>query len=422
MGAGHAHGAHDHDSVGWDAWRGTPQLPIIAAALGLIAVVTIIGLIAMWPDPSRSEGLSQRVEDAGLPTERFAAEVTGVSERPCNFEPPANPDLVCRSVEVIPEAGPDAGIITVYDFILDGSRVAPTASVGDRIILGRVEGSGFTFFVDEDRRGTLLILAALFAAVVVAFARTRGVLALVSLAITFVVLTGFVAPSVLSGNDPVLVSVIAAVLIGFVTLYLTHGFTPITTIALFGMFAALALTWLISTGFFALARFSGLTTEGGAVIPVIAADIDLSALLLGGVIIGTLGALDDVTITQVATVSELHAAQPNLSRTRLFNAGVRIGRSHVASAVNTLVLAYAGAAMPLLLIFDATGQSADLAANSEAIAVEIVRTLCGSIGLIAAVPLTTFLAASLVATHDGSDEGPDTDPTPTWNDFAPRDD
>ncbi len=425
MGAGHSH-AHDHDhGVSWDDWRGTPQLTVIAGTLAIIAVLTVVGIALLWPDPGRASTLEERVSEAGLPSERFAAEVNGISERPCGFEPPADPDLVCRSVEVIPQGGPDEGVVQVYDFILDGSRRAPTAQVGDQIILGRVDGSGFTFFVDEDRRGTLLVLAALFAAVVIAFARFRGVLSLVSLALTFVVLTAFVAPSVLSGNDPVLVSVVAASAIGFITLYLTHGFSPTTTIALFGMFSALGLTWVISTIFFGLVRFSGLETDGGAVIPVIAADINLSSLLLGGVIIGTLGALDDVTMTQVTTVSELHAAQPSLTRTSLFNAGVRVGRAHMASAVNTLVLAYAGAAMPLLLIFDATGQTAGLAANSEAIAIEIVRTLCGSIGLIAAVPITTVLAASLVA--DGSTTVPSEaavesamNESPSWDDFAPR--
>ena len=134
--------------------------------------------------------------------------------------------------------------------------------------------------------------------------------------------------------------------------------------------------------------------------------------------------LDDITVTQVSTVSELRMAEPNMSRAQLIGAGIRIGRAHIASTVNTLVLAYVGAAMPLLLIFDATRQTLGLAANSESIAIEIVRTLCGSIGLVAAVPLTTALAATLVShspapSPDG--EAGDEPRRPSWDDFAPED-
>ncbi len=393
-------------------------------------MLTILGVVALWPAGDTRDETLRRAEEAGLPTERFEAEVVEVTERPCNFDPPADPDLVCRAVDVIPKSGPDEGVLIGLEFILDGSRRAPTAGVGDDIILGRVESTGFTFFVDEDRRGTLLTLAVLFAIVVVAFSRVRGVMALISLALTVLVLTAFVAPSVLDGNDPVLVSVVAASAIAFVTLYLTHGFSPTTTIALFGTLSALTLTLAVSWVFFERSRFSGLETEGGPVIPALAGNLDLSSLLLGGAIIGTLGALDDITVTQVSTVSELRMAEPNLSRARLISAAIRIGRAHIASTVNTLVLAYVGAAMPLLLIFDATRQTLGLAANSEAIAVEIVRTLCGSIGLVAAVPLTTALAATLVSSAEVCDDDHDhrheadieaqLDKPPSWDDFAPE--
>ena len=425
MGSGHAH-THGHEPT-WSDWRGTAQLRVIVGVLVAVGALTVMGIVVLWPDGDTRLDTLERAEAAGLPTERFEAEVVSVLDRPCDFDPPADPDLVCRFVDVVPTSGPDEGVIIVLDFVLDSGRRAPTAAVGDDVILGRLAESGFTFFVDEDRRGTLLTLAVLFAVVVVAFSRGRGVLALVSLALTVLILTVFVAPSVLDGNDPVLVCVVAASAIAFVTLYLTHGFTPTTTIALFGTLSALTLTLAVSWVFFERSRFSGLETEGGPVIPALAADLNLSSLLLGGAIIGTLGALDDITVTQVSTVSELRMAEPNQSRAQLIGAAIRIGRAHIASTVNTLVLAYVGAAMPLLLIFDATRQTLGLAANSESIAVEIVRTLCGSIGLVAAVPLTTALAATLVSGAEVCDDDHDhdhdieaeLDKPPSWDDFAP---
>ena len=205
----------------------------------------------------------------------------------------------------------------------------------------------------------------------------------------------------------------------------------------------------MSTLFFDLARFTGLATEEGVLLPVLAQDINMASLLLGGAIIGALGALDDVTVTQVATVAELKVQNPDIGRRQLIGSGIRVGREHIAATVNTLLLAYAGVSMPLLLLFVVSDLSLAMIANSEIVAVEIVRTLCGSLGLIAAVPITTWLTAVLVSagtpadhhqqdgdatdTADGDarlDDGPETDrhsgPEPAriearWEDFAPRD-
>ena len=197
--------------------------------------------------------------------------------------------------------------------------------------------------------------------------------------------------------------------------------------------------------FFKLAKFTGLATEEALVLPFLAENLDVSALLLGGAVIGALGALDDVTVTQVATVAEIRRHSPDLPTTDLVASGIRVGRDHIASTVNTLLLAYAGASMPLILLFAVSDQTLDMVANSELIAVEIVRTLCGSIGLVAAVPITTALAAvvlrpSRVAQDDhfsAPDQAPDTPPVqqddsaalsgepprkPQWEDFGPNED
>ena len=231
----------------------------------------------------------------------------------------------------------------------------------------------------------------------------------------------------LDGNDPVVVAVIAAAVIAFVTLYLTHGFSPTTTVALAGTLGALALTLGLSAVFFELTRITGFGSDENLILPFISVDIDLAALLLGGAVIGTLGALDDITVTQVAAVSEIHARRPDLTVSELVASGIRVGREHIASTVNTLLLAYAGASLPILLLFSVSDQSLASVANTEVVAVEIVRTLCGSIGLVAAVPLTTAMAA-VVGTGAASPGGPPSDspitaePTPRWEDFRPDDD
>jgi uncharacterized membrane protein len=212
-----------------------------------------------------------------------------------------------------------------------------------------------------------------------------------------------------------------------------------TTVALAGTLGALGLTLVLSIVFFELADFTGLATEEGLTLPAVVGELDLLGLLLGGVMLGTLGALDDVTVTQSATVWELHETDRRLGFVRLFRSGMSVGREHIASTVNTLLLAYAGASLPLVLLFALSDQSLATVANSEIVAVEIARTLCGSIGLVAATPLTTGLAAAALTLgprRRGADEAPasadaagrSSDRGPhqeepaesSWEDFAPR--
>jgi uncharacterized membrane protein len=193
---------------------------------------------------------------------------------------------------------------------------------------------------------------------------------------------------------------------------------------------ALGLTLVLSIVFFDLARFTGLATEEGLTLPAVVGELDLLGLLLGGVMLGTLGALDDVTVTQAATVWELHETDRRLGFVRLFRSGMSVGREHIASTVNTLLLAYAGASLPLVLLFALSDQSLATVANSEIVAVEIARTLCGSIGLVAATPLTTGLAAAALtlgprrpAERRTVPDVPGRDApaaSPSWDDFAPR--
>lgn len=424
----HSHG-HGHGlDGGWSVWLQHGTLRVVAISVVIAAVATVVGLVTLWPDGDGRDTAIANAEELGFVTDRLSATVEEVTDRRCSYSNEEDPQD-CRLVTLTVHEGPEAGsIVALPEISLRFDQAIPSLSVGDDVILGYAESTNFYFYADQDRRSTLVWLTVLFVVVVIALGRFRGVLALLAMAATLVVLVGFVAPSVLDGNDALLVAVVAASAIAFFSLYLTHGFTPTTTVALAGTLGALGLTLALSKLFFELASFTGLATEEALVLPFIAENLDVSSLLLGGAIIGALGALDDVTITQVATVAELRHRSPHLTRSELVTSGIRVGREHIASTVNTLLLAYAGASMPLLLLFAVSDQRLEMVANSELIAVEIVRTLCGSIGLVAAVPITTTLAALVVSgpttAHEvveAADEASDAVEPAQWDDFSPRD-
>jgi uncharacterized membrane protein len=195
------------------------------------------------------------------------------------------------------------------------------------------------------------------------------------------------------------VAVVGSCLIMFGVLYLTHGLSARTSTAVLGTLLSLALIGVLGATFAAAAKLTGLDDQTNNLIATLGTGVDARGLLLAGVIIGALGVLDDVTVTQTSVVWELRSANPDLSPAALFTAAMRIGRDHVASAVNTLVLAYAGASLPLLLLFTLSGRALGEVVTAQDVATEVVRTLVGSIGLVASVPITTALAA-LVASRE----------------------
>ena len=260
---------------------------------------------------------------------------------------------------------------------------------------------------DVNRKFPMALLAGIFALAVVVVGRLRGVMALVALAISFMILNFFILPAILHGSNPLIVAVVGSSAIMLIALYMCHGLSARTSVAVLGTLMSLVLIGVLGSVFIGWAALTGNTDDNTGLIHGLYPSIDMSGLLLAGVIIGSLGVLDDVTVTQTSAVWELHEANPSMGWRGLYRAGIRIGRDHIASVVNTLVLAYAGAALPLLLLFSIAQSSVGAVANSELVAEEIVRTLVGSIGLVASVPVTTALAALVVSADR---PGPETVP------------
>jgi uncharacterized membrane protein len=317
---------------------------------------------------------------------------------------------------------------TVNAVVQDASGAMPGLSargpydIGDEVVVTRFSGPAAGTFaaITEPWRVPLLgLAAALFAAAVLVIGGLRGARSLVALALTLTVVIRVVIPLLLHGVDPVLLAVTAAAAITLVTLLLTEGFSRITLAASVGTFAALAMTAGLAALFTAAAEFTALQGNESIafLIPIVGERIDLTGILLAATVFGALGVLDDVTVTQAAAVDQLARAEPSATRGGVVARAMRIGRSHIAATVNTLVLAYLGASLPLLLLFALSGQAPLVVLNGEIVAVEVIRAIVGSIGIVAAVPLTTLVAAGLlVRAHAGRSPPADDHPAPQGGD------
>lgn len=270
--------------------------------------------------------------------------------------------------------------------------------VGETVIAGRTtlaDGGGSVYYVvDRYRIWPLVGLAVVFFALVVFFGGRRGLRSLLGLAFTVLVVGWWLIPRIVAGAEPMMTSLIGALVIAVVSLYLAHGLTRRTSVALAATLSTIVLATLAAVAAVRWARLFGLGSEEAAYVQLgFTGAFDARGLLLGGIIIGALGVLDDITTAQAAAVEELHHANPTLNRRELYHRGLSVGREHITALVNTLVLAYVGASFPLLLLFTQGQQPLWLVLNSELVAEEIVRTLVGSSALMAAVPITTALAA-----------------------------
>ncbi|MEX0672757.1 MAG: YibE/F family protein [Candidatus Paceibacterota bacterium] len=259
-------------------------------------------------------------------------------------------------------------------------------------VLETDEGVQYSLY-ELDRRTPLLILGLVFAATVVAIGGWQGMRSLVSLAISFFAILYVLLPLLTHGYSPVLVSIAIGVAILTLAIYITHGVSRQSSVALFGTLIAITFSGLLAHGAVEWITLTGFASEASSYLSVTSDSItNFRGLLLGGIIIGMLGALDDIAIIQVSMVNEFKRAKTDLSSFEIFMRAMRVGREHAASLVNTLVLAYVGVALPLLLLIVGANVSFGVLVSSELFATEIVRTLVGSIGLILTVPITTLFA------------------------------
>jgi uncharacterized membrane protein len=387
VGHGHSHANQE------GKFRASPQIrrALLIAVVPFI-ILTLIGLVILWPgDPPGQIG-----GDFASP-ERAGATVTNVEEAECEAIP-GQESSRCAEVTARIDKGDQAG--TDVSFEIVETSQARQITVGDKIFVGRSlndPNEDRYFFIDYQRGIPLLALGILFAVVVVALSRLRGFAALVGLGISLFVLLAFVLPAILEGKSPIAVAAVGSAAIMFAALYMAHGINVRTTTAVLGTLASLLLTCLLAAYFLDIVSFTGFGSEEAVFLQVSAAQVNLQGLIFAGVIIGTLGVLDDVTVTQASAVWEIHYANPRYSARQLYSSALRIGRDHIASTVNTLVLAYAGASLPLLILFTLADVPLTQTLTSEVVAQEIVRTLVGSIGLVASVPITTGLAAMVVS-------------------------
>lgn len=403
--------------------------PIVVGLLVAAALATVIGAIVLWPSHAeRPVPLQYRSADGG-PITTVDATVVAQTRADCAALTPGlatveTPSVTttspgsCIASIVQVESGGDAGQFTVLAAPTNRAQAGsgpdtgadgldpdapivgqPALRVGDDLRLSVVadpDGTHRYAFYDY-RRGTALLLWAIaFVVAVVAVATWRGVRAILGLVFAFAVLGYFTLPSILDGNPVLAVALVSAAAILFPVLYLAHGVNMRTSSALVGTLVSLAVAALLSYAAVASLTLTGLSGDTTRSLQVYQGTISLSGLLLAGFVIGTLGVLNDVTITQASTAFEL-AAVPGQTRLSIFRGSMRVGRDHIASTVYTLVFAYAGSALPLLLLFSVAGQPISSLLSSEEIAIELARTFVGGIALALSVPFTTAIATALAA-------------------------
>jgi uncharacterized membrane protein len=364
---------------------------VLALVVAVIAAAAIAGMVALWPNAEAVPRGENPYKGEGVST--VDGTVTAIKPFNCNSggEGPDQQPSVAGDCAKVTATTDDGNAV----FNLDPGRYRAGIDVGDEVRMIRIEPSGQTAsyeFLDFRRGLPLTAMAIVFALLVVLVARWRGFFALVGIGVTMLALTMFILPAMLSGESPLAVAIVGSTAIMIAVLYLAHGVSIRTTSALFGTLAGIALTALIGLAGTGWANLSGVGTENDQALVATAPDLSVSGVVAATMVIAGLGVLNDVTVTQASAVWELRALRPAAHRLAVFASAMRIGRDHIASSVYTLVFAYAGSAMTVLLLISAYQRGLAEVATTEEIAEEIVRTLVGAIGLVLAVPVTTVLA------------------------------
>lgn len=349
------------------------------------SAVAALGLALCLVLPAGAQELHQDLEEQ---VSAEVLEIVGEYERPITG---TDAYATVQEVRVTLLEGARAGEVVRFESEL------VTLKPGDRIYINRIVtigGEEYITYGDFERRGTLFVVAALFVVLLLVFSRWQGVRAILSLGASIAAIFFLLVPALLAGVNPVLASVgIAGAVLAFV-LFGTHGITARSVIAFGGTFSAVVVTGLIAWSSSGAMRLTGFSSDASVYLNFATnGTLDLSGLLLGSIIIGILGVLDDVSITQASVVQQLKQANVSLHFTELYRRAIVVGRDHIGSLVNTLALAYVGVSLPLILLYAQTNSSVWQTLNQEIVAAELLRIFVGSIGLILAVPATTAVAA-----------------------------
>jgi uncharacterized membrane protein len=400
MAGGHAHGHHGLEQVPVP----TRSRLVVLGCLAVAAIVTVVGLIQLWPD-------SEAVDRAGSDVQFAAPGVTFPHAEITHVLPPCDPATFDRAPA---PGGPTCGQLdaTVTSGVDRGEKVSVQV-LGPIADAGLVEGDGVQLmripqpeaaptpavyaFFGVDRTGSLSLMAGLFVLSVLLVARLRGLMALLGLGFSGLVLVRFMLPALLAGESGLAIALVGSSAIMFVVLYLAHGPSMRTSTALAGTLVGIGITAVLAESAVGANRLSGVGDESGAFLSSLVGQLSFQGLLTCAIIVAGLGVLNDVTITQSSAVWELRAAGPSLSRRTLFGSAMRIGRDHIASTIYTIVFAYTGAALSVLLVLFLYDRPVLDLLGTEDIAAEVVRTLASAIGLVLAVPVTTAIATLTVS-------------------------
>ena len=410
--------SHSHSPTG-PAPLGLIAARVVVAALTLIGLAMVVGAVLLWPSENKVDIPLpfQNAEGGSVTTEggHVISSALGDCGSPSAGQvltaPPAagiSGSGTCIQSLVAIGTGPNSGASTLLEFSRGPGQ--PNLLAGEKVrIFRQVDQQGQTTygFYDYERTWPLAMLAVLFAVVIVAVARWRGLRALVGIGVAFVVLVVFMLPALRDGAPAVPVALVASAAILFAVIYLAHGISLRTSAALLGTLTAMLLAALLSWGAIKFTHLTGLSEDRNNEVAAYLGNVSINGLLLAGFIIGSLGVLNDVTISQASTVFELaHLGHGN--RREVFLRAMRVGSDHIASTVYTLVLAYAGSSLPLLLLFSVSNRSLKDVLTSESVAIEITRSAVGGIALALSVPLTTAVAAILATPQAAATASPTT--------------
>ena len=410
----HSH-THSHDGP---VPLGPLAAKIVVGLLVAIGVAVIAGAALLWPSQQKVDIPLPFQNASGGAVTTEAGHVVSSALGDCG-SPSTGQVLTSAPAPGIPgagqcvlnqiaiDSGPNSGATTQFEFTPGPGQ--PNLLAGEHIrLIRQVDQQGTTSyaFYDYERTWPLIGLAAAFVLVIVAVARWRGLRALVGIVVAFLVLVVFLLPALRDGAPAVPAAVVASAAILYAVIYLAHGVSLRTSAALLGTLTSLLLAAVLSWAAIELAHLTGLSEDQNNEVAAYLGHVSITGLLLAGFIIGSLGVLNDVTVTQASTVFELAGVSETASRRQIFTSAMRVGRDHIASTVYTLVLAYAGSSLPLLLLFSVAGRSLGDVLTSESVAIEVARSAVGGIALALSVPLTTAIAAALASPHSPGSAAP----------------